>query len=221
MLWNYPLTLQDDHYGTQALVKEKKTSLALRSEFPRYCVSKLATTRPHNPCTYCTDGTEGYSHTPDTHTLSMCCNMWESTENSTVDVMRWRRPLSCDTVHVLVHVCSCLVDIAQWSKDRQTSQRPGNWQLFTFHFSLLCLITENVSITCLKSLRISWFQTTLNESDSIYWVPASCVTEPLVQYVEKGWWLPGGHSSVVRPLVAHEPLVWFLVETSKKHPQTY
>ena len=29
----YHLALQDDHHGTQALVKEKKTSLALRSEF--------------------------------------------------------------------------------------------------------------------------------------------------------------------------------------------
>ena len=29
----YHLVQQDDHHGTQALVKEKKTSLALRSEF--------------------------------------------------------------------------------------------------------------------------------------------------------------------------------------------
>ena len=29
----YHLVEQDDHHGTQALVKEKKTSLALRSEF--------------------------------------------------------------------------------------------------------------------------------------------------------------------------------------------
>lgn len=29
----YHLVQQDDHHGTQTLVKEKKTSLALRSEF--------------------------------------------------------------------------------------------------------------------------------------------------------------------------------------------